>query len=594
MAERQVTLGMQLVADVTPARATVEQFIKEITGRGISIPIGMGGGPSSTLGGGSVGQTPSMPFGSASPNWSMMFTRMTSELTAGISAAISKATQAATAGVGAVGAVPAGPSGGGGGSMGAGVFNRVIGRLVGGYAVGAAASAFTHYGINTQLEGVASAYGTPRDVMNAQRNTYQGLVSGLPLLGPMLDFALGGTASFAAQDYQQAHADASLQSGVRRLSMQRRGQMGVIDQINAQTTAMTRGQFSKRFLAADLEYDKMKMAFADQELGLSDRIQAEDDSYKANDLRRELNSMMRAHGKVLSQAELTKEVTKREARRDLSYFEQSMGAKTRAQALFGEGRARAGELADFDADTRMLLNDQDPLTRDTFSAFRAGTRSRIIQERAREDLATGSSISGHIRATQSLVSHDPKRAIYQRAEAALGALEAADPDDPNTAARINLIGAQRNLELQQFDEGTEGVRLNQRTHRRQLEALMNRNPMAASVAGIVGSAEDEARSLALSGRGAEAKEALRLGGRSLDVFKQQYSDQFHAETYDLRLRSAYNPRDVNNPAAIFAAINAGKQELEGVNPADKIDKAAAQGFVDKIIQALQNLVAGDN
>lgn len=692
MAERQVTLGMQFVADLTPARASVEQFIKEISGRGISIPIGIGGGggPTSTLGGGSVGQSPSMPFGSANPNWSMMFTRMTQELTQGISAAVSRAVQAATAGVGQAGPIASGGGDGGGGGGGSRSFAmRGLTRYAGaGFALRTAFHGMEAYAAYNQGMMLAGA-GGPQSSSDL-RSEYDAVMharASAPLgAGPLADFLedvtgsrrglsqlilrsatatdeasggivgganfrrdLGFRAGAAATRPGYARERAGTQYGyaseLMRIEAAKNAEMGPIrtaheaNQRLIQNREFTGGSGPDASGAYEDEFEARRnrdlasgqAAYGSQVAGVEARFQrSREDAERIRvsqlrDIEQRRTYDLQMAGVHTRSAQLRTQGRYSEA----SLYEKSQAdyaayqatdpddlelrrsMKRRSSAEQGELRESLSRRLNTSIGQNLALARNDPVSaaligiqgESVDSGARLAATIRTLAETQRRTALTTMHFTSSAASIGMLLNHDPLGARLneiagERAQA-LAALPSGWLFDMlgGSALRGGInrrADAAGRLARQQFGEGTADIQLRQQTHSRQLEALMNRNPMAASVAGIVGGAEEEARGLYRSGRPGEAKEALRLGSRSLDVEKQQYSDQFRAETYDLRLRSASNPRDVDNPGAIFAAINAGKKELENFNPGDKIDKATAQGFVDKIIQALKELVSGDN
>lgn len=558
MSERQVQLGMTFVADMTPARASVEQFIKEISGRAISIPIG--GGSSATLGGlGGSGPAPSMAMGSASPNWSVMFSRMTADLTQGITAAINRAVQAASAATSG-GSALAPVAGGGGGASGFATFNRVFSRVVGGLAVASAASSLVHYGVNTQLEDVASRSGNRRDLMEAQRNTYKGLVSGLPLVGPLVDYALGGSAGFAQEDQDLRISDAAQESNLRKARIQRGGTRDVFRSLQQQLATTTRGTFARQRLAASQEYDSLGDSLNEQEQELRSRIAFSPDVNERNNLRGELRKLRGANDSRMDAGMRLRNTKIFESNRDQGHMSEIMSGQSDADRLFGRGRARAGELKAFDTETDDLLY-QHPDQRADYQNRRTAGRQRIVDENTRGDLMSAIIIGSDIRAVQALLSHDPKSAIRTRANAAIQATYLGDPDDPANILKRSQIAVNRDLELQRFDEAAASVTRGQRTHGRQIEALMRRDPMGAAVAGIVGGAEETAIQLKQHGMMDQAKEAERLGIRQLDLTRQQYSDQFRASTYNLNMRTTENPRDTEDPSKVLKEIRDGQKEL---------------------------------
>jgi hypothetical protein len=109
--ERNVAIGMTFTADMSPARSTFEQFVKDIQAKGVTIPISAGGNgavanaAASTIGGITVPS--SAGLGAASPNLSFMMNSAANQMAAGVQQAIAKMVatfqQALT---GAAGAVP--------------------------------------------------------------------------------------------------------------------------------------------------------------------------------------------------------------------------------------------------------------------------------------------------------------------------------------------------------------------------------------------------------------------------------------------------------------------------------------------------------
>jgi hypothetical protein len=115
------------------------------------------------------------------------------------------------------------------------------------------------------------------------------------------------------------------------------------------------------------------------------------------------------------------------------------------------------------------------------------------------------------------------------------------------------------VDLKLFELGS-GMGLS--SQKRQLERGIARDPIGAQAEGIVGGAEQNILGFLRGEHKDLAEQARNNGLLSMTLLRQQYTDAFRAESFDPRQYQAANPKDTQDPGAVFQQLEKGFTNLQ--------------------------------
>lgn len=187
--------------------------------------------------------------------------------------------------------------------------------------------------------------------------------------------------------------------------------------------------------------------------------------------------------------------------------------------------------------------------------LRAATeqRNEAIRSAEAADIRRRAALSAQQRATELNLARNPLGAQM----AMIGGAFVGDVQD------IGLGGAARNAwgriraAVQERDDQTQLIGINQAGRAAQIAALMNRDPTSANVAGIVANARAEEASLRQRGFAQEADRARQLGIDSLRLERQNYLDSFGGVETSRNFALSLRPKDAEDPATVLRNIENG-------------------------------------
>ena len=232
-----------------------------------------------------------------------------------------------------------------------------------------------------------------------------------------------------------------------------------------------------------------------------------------------------------------------------------------------QNRATGGEIAQANIATRTI---------EAVSGFRLQNRPAEA-ERAR--------IEGQRAAAMEAIERDRAQRVQDAGKGLWGILMRPGIE-ASAVARRGQANAALDAEQLEFDRQRthmiEDITLNQGGRRRQLEALMRRDPTSATVEGILTQSREEENRMRRLGLPDKAEEALTLGQDQLRVLRQGYLDAFQGVQVSKDFALSLSAKDAEDPGTVLKNIEKG------------IDKLGVPGTVADwarpIVEAINNAV----
>jgi hypothetical protein len=558
----------QSLASLTAAITGLGHTLTPTSSPNYSYLMGAGGGP----GGGAPGA------GASSPNWSYYFGQIQQQMQAAMPTSSPNWSYFASLAAGQGNAPgpnpnPAPPGRGGG----ANPFRRLISQVAGGYAVYHAAHAALQYGVNRQIEGVYESEGDQAGLLAAQQSTYQNTVSSLGPVGTAYDLFTGGSASIVRDNLQIKQGQLAEQSNVRRLGY------GV-------DAGIERAGFARSAASASVrnEFDRQQLEISNSVASRADQVEADiqkrqyENSLITNTHTRfiannELKDYAKTQRGLVSDYDLSTLPQRDEIERSRRFAQQGRDigyATSISQNSYIAANDRVGaSLAGIYGQTRGQINGAlgagNPQDVGKIIAVGLSEAFTELAQTKRTLTAEALGLQGSAAVSALQLGRDPLtaqlRGIENTRQGQLGALPTGTIFDllGGSAVRAGInanADAQGALANQRYLDQDKFIGIAQNTRNRQIDALLRRDAVGADVAGIVGNTQAQALSYRNAGQYDRAIDQLSLGGRELDLTRQNYLEGFHAVQIGQN-QDTSNPRGGDTVAETLKKIADGQQEL---------------------------------